>query len=983
MPTSLFELLLWNVVVATVLAIVVGTVCGLQLLRNRPGIVHTLWLLVLVKLITPPVIPVPILNHAAPTKFDLVAPERRADVFEPATSFPNTLLSGSVSKTADEPIPSAVETLQEKKAANRPVLQIRWQSSLVTVSVCGTLLMVIVGAFRFRRMTLVLRLAARGDDRLSKLARIAANQMTARSVPDVVVVDARVVPFLWVRFHRPIIVLPIKLVETMEDDQLVCILCHELAHFTRKDHWVNLFASLVVVVFWWHPIAWWARQQLRAVQEVCCDGLVLERQSDGRRCYAETLLQTLEYIQTCHPVRLNPALGFGDRASLRSRFQMIASLHVRPHIGWPSATLAVASVLVMLCIPVQGQPSAEKNQIISNDVKPPPETREQPAVVELKPNAEPAQWLFAKWQASARTDGKIPGALIGQLTRDIDTFVKQYPDNEKSPLLTTLRPRLDASHDWTQADAVALLNDITAISTAPVSWRELGLTFAEMQKFTKGQPLPEELKDADWGQPMENGLRAAWLLQPAAKEYAIGTVLKARVLFHNSGKQPVVFSTDRWHQWDQHKAHDANGVELRVAHAFVTGLTPSVTFRLAPDEYCEVVAAQFGIGAGASGHSVPAKVGDEISLSHVVDAATGWAAHVTSDNWKEIWNDSIARRVGREAPLPASTADREQLIRRVKLDVFGVPATAEEISAFVDDKTPQALSNLIARLQAKPRLQPWSGRIPTGETKLRVVAAEAKKQAADDVKPKNDANAPDGKHGANDGTATENETRIKPSLEKTGPNDQHLQTLIQRILQAHGGEKKLNKLQFAMTVKHSNGETQKYFVQPPKNFRWETTHPDRTGKRIVILFPEGRRWWMKEPNGDAKEFHLTGIEPVIEYWFDSVKFFGPRVVLRLADVDHRVSVTAAEAQIEGRAATGIEVTGPHFKGTMYFDNETSLLVQRTADSYSHTQGFVIYSDYKMFDGIPIAQKEHDGYANPAVTDFKVVEKLDPKLFEGP
>ena len=32
------------------------------------------------------------------------------------------------------------------------------------------------------------------------------------------------------------------------------------------------------------------------------------------------------------------------------------------------------------------------------------------------------------------------------------------------------------------------------------------------------------------------------------------------------------------------------------------------------------------------------------------------------------------------------------------------------------------------------------------------------------------------------------------------------------------------------------------FVQPPKNFRWETTHRDRTSKRIVILFPEGRRW---------------------------------------------------------------------------------------------------------------------------------------------
>jgi hypothetical protein len=85
------------------------------------------------------------------------------------------------------------------------------------------------------------------------------------------------------------------------------------------------------------------------------------------------------------------------------------------------------------------------------------------------------------------------------------------------------------------------------------------------------------------------------------------------------------------------------------------------------------------------------------------------------------------------------------------------------------------------------------------------------------------------------------------------------------VLAAHGGEDKLNKLtSFTMTVKHSNGETQHYFVQPPKNFRWETTHPDRTSKRIVILFPNGRRWWKKEPNQDAKEFRPSGAERTME-----------------------------------------------------------------------------------------------------------------------
>jgi hypothetical protein len=44
---------------------------------------------------------------------------------------------------------------------------------------------------------------------------------------------------------------------------------------------------------------------------------------------------------------------------------------------------------------------------------------------------------------------------------------------------------------------------------------------------------------------------------------------------------------------------------------------------------------------------------------------------------------------------------------------------------------------------------------------------------------------------------------------------------------------------------------------------------------------------------------------------------------------------------------------------------------------------VAYSDYKTFDGIPIAQKEHDGYFEPEITEFRAVDKLDAKLFEQP
>lgn len=51
--------LLWNVVVAAVLAAAVALAGRLSFIRNRPAVLHLLWLLVLVKLVTPPLLPMP------------------------------------------------------------------------------------------------------------------------------------------------------------------------------------------------------------------------------------------------------------------------------------------------------------------------------------------------------------------------------------------------------------------------------------------------------------------------------------------------------------------------------------------------------------------------------------------------------------------------------------------------------------------------------------------------------------------------------------------------------------------------------------------------------------------------------------------------------------------------------------------------------------------------------------------------------------
>ena len=63
----------------------------------------------------------------------------------------------------------------------------------------------------------------------------------------------------------------------------------------------------------------------------------------------------------------------------------------------------------------------------------------------------------------------------------------------------------------------------------------------------------------------------------------------------------------------------------------------------------------------------------------------------------------VLERLEREGLTPAPEADRATLIRRVSLDLTGLPPTPAEVDAFVNDKLPNAYEKLVDRLLDSPR----------------------------------------------------------------------------------------------------------------------------------------------------------------------------------------------------------------------------------------------------------------------------------------
>ncbi|WP_169977546.1 PSD1 and planctomycete cytochrome C domain-containing protein [Tautonia rosea] len=85
---------------------------------------------------------------------------------------------------------------------------------------------------------------------------------------------------------------------------------------------------------------------------------------------------------------------------------------------------------------------------------------------------------------------------------------------------------------------------------------------------------------------------------------------------------------------------------------------------------------------------------------------------VSDPDWCRNPIDFFVRaRLDAEGLEPSPEADRTTLIRRLSLDLIGLPPTPEEVDAFVNDQSPNAYEHLVNRLLASPHYGERWGRL--------------------------------------------------------------------------------------------------------------------------------------------------------------------------------------------------------------------------------------------------------------------------------
>jgi Leucine-rich repeat (LRR) protein len=139
------------------------------------------------------------------------------------------------------------------------------------------------------------------------------------------------------------------------------VLCHELAHWKRRDHISGLLAELVVCILPWHPLLWWAKSRLISLSEQACDDWVV---ATGQPCtdYAESLLD----LTPCGQMVFVPAV-VSSKKGLAGRVRRILKDNCsNPRTGavWALAVSIVAACLTIGVALAQTRPDRKEGRVV-------------------------------------------------------------------------------------------------------------------------------------------------------------------------------------------------------------------------------------------------------------------------------------------------------------------------------------------------------------------------------------------------------------------------------------------------------------------------------------------------------------------------------------------------------------------------------------------------------------------------------------------
>ncbi len=227
-------------------------------------------------------------------------------------------------------------------------------------------------------------------------------------------------------------------------------------------------------------------------------------------------------------------------------------------------------------------------------------------------------------------------------------------------------------------------------------------------------------------------------------------------------------------------------------------------------------------------------------------------------------------------------------------------------------------------------------------------------------------------------------------------DDKDAQAILDKAIKALGGEEKLKKVE-AFTVKtkgtiNFGGNESDYkgtlTARGLEHLRRESEMEINGESRTFLMIVAGDKGWMKF--GD--EPREMEDEALANWKRRAYLELLPVTIVPLKGKGFKAEA-ASEEKVDGKPAAGVKVTGPDGKDfTIYFDKESGLPVKQVAKvngfQGNETTEETTFKNYKDFGGIKKATRvetlrDGEPFIKGDVTEFKVLDKVDPKAFDEP
>jgi hypothetical protein len=228
-------------------------------------------------------------------------------------------------------------------------------------------------------------------------------------------------------------------------------------------------------------------------------------------------------------------------------------------------------------------------------------------------------------------------------------------------------------------------------------------------------------------------------------------------------------------------------------------------------------------------------------------------------------------------------------------------------------------------------------------------------------------------------------------------DDAAVNAVLDKAIKALGGEARLGKLEAYSTrskgtITFGGNENQlvaETTIAGIDRFRqeFEVESQGNQFKGVVIL--NGDKGWRKRVGDNTVELDADAVANEKRSVYMQVI---PGTILPLKTKAFKVE-TAGDETVAGKPAAVLKVTGPEGKTfTLAFDKESGLPVRLVAkvigfQGAEFTQE-TTYGDFADFNGIKRpkrieTRRNGEPFGNLGLIEFKVIEKVDPKIFEKP